>query len=41
MIKYQDYEDVFRELYFSEGEGRAILDYLTKIIDIAIESYND
>lgn len=41
MIKYQDYEDVFRELNFSEEEGRAILDYLTQIIDIAIESYND
>jgi len=41
MINYQDYEDIFSELNISEGEGMAILDYLTKIIDIAIESYNE
>ena len=41
MIKYKDYEDFFRELNISEGEGREIFDYLTQIIDIAIESYNE
>lgn len=41
MIKYQDYEEVFREFNISEVDGKAIFNYLTQIIDIAIESYNE
>lgn len=41
MIKYQDYEKCFEKLKLLEEEGRAIIEYLAQIIDIAIEEYNE
>lgn len=41
MLEYQDYEDDFKELNIKENEAVMVLDYLDKIIEIAIETYNE
>ena len=41
MIKYQDYEEDFRKLNIQEDEGKIILDFLERITEIVIESYNE
>lgn len=41
MIKYEDYKNDFNELNIRENEAIMVLDYLNKIIELTIESYNE
>ena len=39
MIKYEDYENEFKNLKISKEQGENILNFFTELATIAIESY--
>jgi len=40
MIKFEDYANEFKQLNINKKEGEIILNFLSKIIRLSIETYN-
>lgn len=41
MINYQDYEEYFKQFNFSKEEGIKVLDFISTLIELSIQVYNE